>query len=87
MPKIFINCPDGTFTATAKHDLAADLTTIALQTENLPDTAYARSTVWIYINEYPEANVFHGRQSAGTEVISLEVNALKGDETMLQKKY
>lgn len=78
MPKIFINCPEGTFSATAKHELAADLTTIALHTENLPDMAYVRSTVWIYVNEYPEANVFHGGLSGGTKIISREVNAFKG---------
>jgi phenylpyruvate tautomerase PptA (4-oxalocrotonate tautomerase family) len=78
MPKIYLNCPVETFTATAKDDLAAELTTLALEVENLPNTPFVRSTVWIYINEYPAANVYHGGMSSGTRVISLEVNAFEG---------
>ena len=78
MPKIYLNCPVETFTATAKDDLAAELTTLALEVENLPNTPFVRSTVWIYINEYPGANVYHGGMSVGTKVISLEVNAFEG---------
>lgn len=78
MPKIYLNCPVETFTTMAKDDLAAELTTLALEVENLPNTPFVRSTVWIYINEYSAANVYHGGISEGTKVISLEVNAFEG---------
>lgn len=86
MPKIYINCPQGTFPEGTKNQLADELTTIALAVECLPDTAFVRSTVWIYLNEYPSENVFHGGHSGGTKVISLEVNALKGGLDTAQKK-
>ncbi len=78
MPKIYINYPKGTFSPTSKNGLADELTTIALKVEGLPNTAFVRSTVWIYMNEYPAENVFHGGVPGGTKVISLEVNAFKG---------
>ncbi len=86
MPKIYLNCPIESFSAPAKNDLAEELTTIALSVENLPDTPFVRSTVWIYINEYPAANVYHGGVPFGTKVISLEVNTFEGglDKTAKQ---
>jgi phenylpyruvate tautomerase PptA (4-oxalocrotonate tautomerase family) len=78
MPLIYVNCPENTFSAAAKDALAEELTTLALAAEQLPDTPFVRSTVWIYIHEYPAATVYHGGKSAGTRVISLEVNAFSG---------
>ena len=78
MPLIYLNCPANTFTNEAKSELANEITTIALKIEGLPNTPFVRSTVWIYINEYPAANVFHGGLSVGAKVISMEVNAFKG---------
>ncbi|MCF0051691.1 hypothetical protein LXM25_16600 [Dyadobacter sp. LJ53] len=78
MPKIYINCPEGTFGKEAKPLLAQELTDIAIRVERLPDTPYVRSTVWIYLNEYRPDNVFHGGVPGGTKVISVEVNAFSG---------
>jgi phenylpyruvate tautomerase PptA (4-oxalocrotonate tautomerase family) len=78
MPKIYINCPEGTFTTKAKELLAEELTSLAIELERLPDTLYVRSTVWIHLNEYPAGNVFHGGKPGGTKVISMEVNAFNG---------
>jgi phenylpyruvate tautomerase PptA (4-oxalocrotonate tautomerase family) len=78
MPLIYLNCPVGTFSIDAKKNMAEELTTAALEIENLPNSAFVRSTVWIYINEYPSENVYHGGGSIGTRVISMEVNAFKG---------
>lgn len=86
MPLIYVNCPEGTFSATAKNELAEELTTSALRIENLPETPFVRSTVWIYVNEYPAANVYHGGSSLGTKVISIEVNAFKGGMDAASKK-
>lgn len=86
MPLIYVNCPENTFSEAAKDALAEELTIIALDTEQLPDTPYRRSTVWIYIHEYPAATVYHGGKSAGTKVISLEVNAFKGGHDNSSKK-
>jgi phenylpyruvate tautomerase PptA (4-oxalocrotonate tautomerase family) len=78
MPLIYLNCPVTTFSAQAKKAMAEELTTAALEIEKLPNSAFIRSTVWIYINEYPSENVYHGGSSIGTKVISMEVNAFKG---------
>jgi len=78
MPKILLNCPEGTFSEKAKTLLARELTDIAIRIERLPDTAYVRSTVWIYFNEYRPDNVFRGGEPGGTKVISVEVNAFSG---------
>lgn len=86
MPKIYLNCPVETFSAQAKNDLAEELTTTALKVEGLPDTPFVRSTVWIYINEYPGANVYHGGISVGTKVISLEVNVFEGGLNVASKQ-
>ena len=86
MPLIYVNCPENTFSAAAKDALADELTTIALATERLPDTPYGRSKVWIYFHEYPAAMVYHGGQTAGTQVISLEVNAFQGGHTIASKQ-
>lgn len=86
MPLIYVNCPENTFSAAAKDALAEELTSIALATERLPDTPFVRSTVWIYIHEYPAATVYHGGKPAGTKVISLEVNAFQGGHDISSKK-
>jgi phenylpyruvate tautomerase PptA (4-oxalocrotonate tautomerase family) len=86
MPLIYINCPENTFSAAAKDALADELTTIALAAEQLPNTPFVRSTVWIYIHEYPAATVYHGGKSAGTRVISLEVNAFAGGHDNASKQ-
>lgn len=85
MPLIYVSCPENTFSA-AKDALAEELTSLALAIEQLPDTPFVRSTVWIYLHEYPAATVYHGGKSAGTKVISLEVNAFKGGHTISSKK-
>ena len=85
MPLIYVNCPENTFSAAAKDALAEELTTIALATERLPDTPYGRSKVWIYFHDYPAAAVYHGGQTTGTHVISLEVNALQGGHDTASK--
>lgn len=85
MPKIFIYCPKGTFQDPVKTEMAADLTTIALKLENIPDTPEVRSSVWIFINEYPEGNVLHGDKSAAN-VISLQINVIRGRLNVSTKK-
>jgi len=86
MPLIYVSCPENTFSAAAKDALAEELTSLALAIEQLPDTPFVRSTVWIYLHEYPAATVYHGGKSAGTKVISLEVNAFQGGHTISSKK-
>jgi phenylpyruvate tautomerase PptA (4-oxalocrotonate tautomerase family) len=86
MPLIYLNCPKETFSAKAKNELAEHLTNIALEVEGLPKTPFVKSTVWIYFNEYPPENVYHGAVNTGTKVISLEINAFKGGLDVEQKK-
>ena len=86
MPLIYVNCPEATFSASSKDALAEELTSLALAIERLPDTPFVRSTVWIYLHEYPAATVYHGGKSAGTKVISLEVNAFQGGHDVASKQ-
>ncbi|MFI2744543.1 4-oxalocrotonate tautomerase family protein [Zhouia sp. PK063] len=86
MPLIYINCPKGTFSHNAKTKMANQMTEMALEVEKLPKTAFIKSTCWIYFNEYPKENIFHGGYNTGTNVVSLEVNAFKGGLTTIQKK-
>jgi phenylpyruvate tautomerase PptA (4-oxalocrotonate tautomerase family) len=86
MPLIYVSCPDATFSAAAKDALAEELTSLALAAERLPETPFVRSTVWIYFHDYPAATVYHGGKSAGTKVISLEVNALQGGHDAASKQ-
>jgi len=78
MPKVFINYPKGTFSASALDALAEEITTIGLECEKLPDTPYVRSNIWIYAREYAADHVYHGGKPGGTKVISLEVNVVEG---------
>jgi len=78
MPKVFINYPKGTFSASALDALAEEITTIGLECEKLPDTPYVRSNIWIYAREYAADKIYHGGKPRGTKVISLEVNVVGG---------
>lgn len=78
MPKIFIKCPEKTFSPEIKNELASKLTTKALHLEKIPDTPYVRSTVWIYLEEYASENVFHSGKGGGTTIVSIEIYAFKG---------
>ena len=78
MPKVFINYPQGTFSAQALDALAEEITTIGRECEKLPDTPYVRSNIWIYAREYAPQNVYHGGKSGGTKVITLEANVVEG---------
>ena len=78
MPKVFINYPVGTFSASALDALAEEITTVGLECEKLPDTPYVRSNIWIYGREYGAEKVYHGGKPLGTKVITLEVNVVGG---------
>ena len=78
MPKMFLHYPQGAFTQANLELLAQELTQIGLQCEHLPETAYGRSTAWIYAREYPTDQVFVGGRTGGTKVITAEVNAFEG---------
>ncbi len=78
MPKIYLHYPEHAFSDEALTSLADELTTISLECENLPNTPFVRSTVWIYANEYPTQRIFVGGAPSGPRVISLEVNVFEG---------
>lgn len=86
MPKINLKCVTGTFSKEEKTGLAEELTSIAVELEQLPDTPFVRGNVWIYIEDYPLDSVFHGGKSGGAKIISIEVNALKGGLDTESKK-
>jgi phenylpyruvate tautomerase PptA (4-oxalocrotonate tautomerase family) len=83
VPLIFMHYPKGTFSQAALISLADEITTIGLDCEKLPNTAFVRSTTWIYANELPPSSVFvggrpRGIEDADTKVISIEVNVFEG---------
>lgn len=78
MPLIHVHYPAGSLTTVARDALADELTSVALDCENLPATPFVKSTCWIYFHELPSDHVYHGGKSGGTQVISLEVNAFEG---------
>lgn len=86
MPLIYVNYAAGTLSPAARDALAEELTDVALECERLPTTPFVKSTVWVYFNELPSDRIYHGGKPGGTQVISLEVNALEGghDETSKQ---
>jgi len=86
MPLIYINAPAGTFQQEERDALADKLTTIALDSENLPNTPFVRSTTWIFFKDYDEGAVYHGGKPGGTRVIGIEVNAFQGGLDALAKE-
>jgi phenylpyruvate tautomerase PptA (4-oxalocrotonate tautomerase family) len=78
MPLIYVNAPAGTFSNEARDALAEELTSIGMGAEQIPQTPFARSTTWIYFRELDAAHVYHGGATAGTKVISLELNSFIG---------
>ncbi len=78
MPKMFIHAPQGTFDAEARAEVAEALTDLGLRCEALPQTAFVRSTVWIYFNDYAGDAVFNGGRPATSKVMSLLVYAIEG---------
>ena len=86
MPLIYVNYPKGTFNDSALDALAEQLTEDGLQCEKLPDTAFVKSTIRIYFNEYAENKVYHGGKSSGTQVISFEINVFEGGLSVEAKK-
>jgi phenylpyruvate tautomerase PptA (4-oxalocrotonate tautomerase family) len=78
MPLIHISAPSGTFSNTARDDLAEELTVTALECEKLPMTPFDKSTTWIYFHESPPELIYHGGKPGGTKVIAIEVNAFEG---------
>lgn len=86
MPVIHLTTPAGTFTNERRDELAEQLTTIVLTREGLPLIDFVRSTAWIYMHELSPAHVYHGGQSDGSPVTTVEVNAFDGglDDTAKQ---
>jgi phenylpyruvate tautomerase PptA (4-oxalocrotonate tautomerase family) len=78
MPKMIIHSLKGTFDAVSRQRVAAELTELALDCEALPKSAFVRSSVWTYFNEYPADAVFMGGEPAYLKLVTLEVHALVG---------
>ena len=87
MPLIYINFPAGTFRANALNDLTRDITEIGMKAEGRPDTAFVKSTTWIFAREYTPEEVFVGGVSGGTKIIGLEVNVFEGGVSDESKKF
>ncbi len=46
--------------------------------EKLADDPFVRSTTWVYAHAYNPAHIYHGGKPGGTNVITVELNALQG---------
>jgi phenylpyruvate tautomerase PptA (4-oxalocrotonate tautomerase family) len=86
MPKIYVNYPEGAFPGNSMDLLADEITAYAPALEQLPDTPYVRSNIWIYAKEYAVGKVYHGGKAGGTKIISFEVNAIEGGLDAAAKK-
>ena len=86
MPLMYVNYPEGTFTQDAIDKLASQFTNFGREAEKIPKTPYLFSTTFVYFRPYPRGLVFHGGKSAGTNVISLEVNVFEGGLDAAAKK-
>ena len=78
MPLIYIHYPEGSFTPEAIDTLAQQVSKDSGDFEKLANDPFVRSTTWVYANEYSPARVDHGGKSGGTNVITVELNALQG---------
>ena len=78
VPLIFVKTPDHLIPQESRGALAADLVTIGLDVERLPDTPTVRATAWVYFHGYPEGLVFTGDATEPADVITVEVNAFQG---------
>lgn len=78
MPKIIIHSPKGTFNASVRRDVAAALTELALDCEQLPPSPFVKSTVWIYFGEHTADAVFMGDQAATWKIVTLQIYVIKG---------
>lgn len=87
MPLIYLNCPKYAFDQFNKNKLADELTTIALQIEQLPNTPFVRSTCWIFFNEIKANNIYKGGEVISSEdkILSMEVNVFKGGLDTIKK--
>lgn len=78
MPVIHLHMPAGTFPPAVLDTLADELTSIALDCEQLPTEPFDRSTACIYVHELPPERIYHGGQPGGTRILMLEVNIFRG---------
>lgn len=78
MPKLIIHSPAGTFDDADRRRIAADLMSLGLDCEKLPDSPMVRSTVWTYFAEYAADAVFMGDEPAWLPIVTLQIYALAG---------
>jgi len=86
MPLMFVHAPAGTFSAEERAKVAAELTDLGLECEQLPTTPFVKSTTWIYFNDYPADQVFNGGKQSTTKIVSLLVNVFEGGLDALAKE-
>jgi phenylpyruvate tautomerase PptA (4-oxalocrotonate tautomerase family) len=75
---MFVHAPEGMFDLDARTQVASGPTELGLRCEVIPATAFVRSTVWIYFNDYHPGMVFSGGNQTSAKVMSLLVYVLEG---------
>ena len=86
MPLMYLNYTEGSFSPESLGLVVNKLTRDAIQLEKLQPTDFVTSTTWIYSQEYPKANVFHGGNNSGSSFIALEINVIQGGYSASTKR-
>ena len=61
MPLIEVYSPPGTFDSASRDLLVAELTSIGMKCEKLPNVPFVQSVVWVYFHDTPMAQQAIGR--------------------------
>jgi phenylpyruvate tautomerase PptA (4-oxalocrotonate tautomerase family) len=73
MPNIIVRVPEGAFEAAAKQKLAADITAVAKDVEQIGDDPRQQFLTWLVIDEIPKGHLFAGGNDPTGQVIPVIV--------------
>ena len=78
MPLIEVYSPPGTFDSASRDLLVAELTSIGMKCEKLPNVPFVQSVVWVYFHDTPMAQVYHAGKAGGDAVVAVVWNIFAG---------
>jgi phenylpyruvate tautomerase PptA (4-oxalocrotonate tautomerase family) len=73
MPNIIVRVPAGAFDASAKQKLAAGITAVAKDVEQIGDDPRQQFLTWLVIDEIPQGNLFAGGNDPTGQVVPVIV--------------
>ncbi len=86
MPKMFVHAPAGLFDAASRRGVAAALTDLGMECEELPDVPAVRGNVWVQFLDHPAGTTFSGGAEAEGPRLTLVVYALLGGLTTASRQ-